>query len=190
MLTGCSVQPNKNTNACQILYQHRAWYNSLARAEKKYQIPKYTTLAIIAEESNFVANAKPRYRYFLGFIPTGRISSAEGYSQALNSTWKDYQRSTGRYRATRRNFDDATDFIGWYLNKAMSNLHIESNDTYSLYLAYHEGIYGYKRKYPSFGPNLNKVAVRVDNRKIKYEKDASQCQKNLAFWHWLYFWDH
>ncbi|MAJ81983.1 MAG: transglycosylase [Legionellales bacterium] len=190
MLSGCSIQPNKNSNACYVLTHHQSWYNSLSRSEKKYNIPKYTTLAIIAEESNFISNAKPRYKYFLGLFPYQRISTAEGYSQALNATWKDYQRSTGRKKAVRQNFDDASDFIGWYLNKASKNLSISKNDTKSLYLAYHEGINGYKKKNPNFGPNLNRVATRVKNRNYKYIREAAHCQNKLTFWQWLYFWDY
>ena len=35
--------------------------------------------------------------FFLGIIPTGRISSAYGYAQALNGTWDWYKK---RYRQT------------------------------------------------------------------------------------------
>ena len=34
-------------------------------------------------------------KYILGVIPTGRQSSAFGYSQALDGTWKEYRRLQG-----------------------------------------------------------------------------------------------
>jgi hypothetical protein len=37
----------------------------------------------------------PPHVYRLGIIPMGRMSSAYGYSQALDGTWAEYQRETG-----------------------------------------------------------------------------------------------
>ena len=50
-------------------------------------------LAFIKTESNFRPTARTQRKYFLGLIPSGRISSAYGYSQALDGTWKEYKKA-------------------------------------------------------------------------------------------------
>ena len=45
-------------------------------------------------ESNFRPTARTQRKYVFGLIPSGRISSAYGYSQALDGTWKEYKKST------------------------------------------------------------------------------------------------
>ena len=51
-------------------------------------------LAFIKTESNFRPTARTQRKYVFGLIPPGRISSAYGYSQALDGTWKEYKKST------------------------------------------------------------------------------------------------
>ena len=41
-------------------------------------------MAIIKQESSFIADAKPDRRKLLGFIPWKRKSSARGYAQAID----------------------------------------------------------------------------------------------------------
>ena len=50
-------------------------------------------LAFIKTESNFRPTARTQRKYFLGLIPSGRVSSAYGYSQALDGTWKEYKKA-------------------------------------------------------------------------------------------------
>ena len=45
-------------------------------------------------------------------------SSAYGYAQALEGTWDDYRKDTGRRGADRDDFADSSDFIGWYMHGA------------------------------------------------------------------------
>ena len=44
--------------------------------------------------------------------------SAYGFSQAKTPSWQDYQRETGNGWADRDDFDDAIDFMQWYINKS------------------------------------------------------------------------
>ena len=61
-------------------------------------------MATIYTESSFRHNAKPPRKWYLGFIPGKRASSAYGYSQALDGTWDRYQKETGRWGASRTDF--------------------------------------------------------------------------------------
>ena len=75
-------------------------------------------------------------KYILGVIPTGRQSSAFGYSQALDGTGK-ISPVTGRFGARRDGIYDALiSSVGiWQLQIKRISL----NDTRNQYLAYHEG---------------------------------------------------
>ncbi|MDE4942722.1 hypothetical protein NAI62_10715, partial [Francisella tularensis subsp. holarctica] len=59
-------------------------------------------------------------------------------------TWYQYKKHTKQSFVSRSNFADATDFIVWYLNDIHNKTGISKTDTYNLYLAYNEGIGGYK----------------------------------------------
>ena len=73
-------------------------------------------------------------------LPGPRPASAKGYSQAIDGTWDQYKRSTGRFAADRtHDFGDAADFVGWYIDQSASKSQIKKTDAYNLYLAYHEG---------------------------------------------------
>jgi len=74
-------------------------------------------MAVIYYESSFQNRAKTPMRYFLGIIPLGRESSAFGYAQALDGTWTDYKKATGRSIARRSSIRDSADFMGWYMTK-------------------------------------------------------------------------
>ena len=81
----------------------------------------------------------PRTSSRLGIIPMGRQSSAYGYSQALDGTWEEYQKDQRRRGAKRDRIDDATDFMGWYMDETYERLGIPMSDARNQYLAYHEG---------------------------------------------------
>ncbi|MBK0401294.1 lytic transglycosylase, partial [Limibaculum sp. M0105] len=56
-----------------------------------------------------------------------------------------YRKDTGRSGADRDDFDDAADFVGWYMAKSRSSNGLDMNDAFNHYLAYHEGHTGYRR---------------------------------------------
>jgi len=134
-------------------------------------------MAIINQESGFRAHAKPKKRY-LGFIPWGHVTSAYGYSQALKGTWEYYEKDTGQM-GRRDNFNDATNFIGWYAHQAQKIAHIRPTDSYHLYLAYHEGIHNYLKHSYRHKKWLIKVARHVKHQADHYRNQLYHCEKEL-----------
>ena len=131
-------------------------------------------LAIMRQESGFDANAKPRRKRFLG-IPLKRPSSAFGYPQALDGTWKLYRKRSGNFIAQRDRFKDAIDFIGWYVAQTRRQLKVSPRDGYRNYLAYHEGWRGYARGTHKRKKWLLSVAKRVDKQAGRYRAQLSRC---------------
>jgi hypothetical protein len=142
-------------------------------------------MAIMHQESRFVAKAKPPRTKLLGFIPWLRPSSAYGYSQAKDSTWDWYQSASGNYGADRDDFDDAIDFIAWYNHTSVKRCGIRSDDTYHLYLAYHEGHGGFNRRSFKSKPWLKRVAQKVSARSSRYASQLAACEEELKkpWWH-------
>lgn len=149
LLAGCATVPRETRNACAIFEQRDGLFNNWQRAanhaERQYGVPVPILMATIYTESGFRSNARPPRRKLLGFIPWKRISTAYGYSQALDGTWAEYKRATGSWTASRTNFSDAVHFVAWYHNKNSRKNGISRNDAYSLYLAYYLGDAGYAR---------------------------------------------
>ena len=142
-----------------------------------------TVMAIIRQESSFDSNAAPDREKILGFIPWKRPTTAKGYSQAVEGTWEQYQKETGQNRANRTNFDNSVDFIGWYLSKAPS-ARIRSYEVDKLYLAYHEGYGGYKRRSYKDKDWLLDVAKKVKYNAVRYERQIKNCplKESKSFW--------
>lgn len=170
-----SSPPIQQDNACSILEQRSGWLNSLQKAEATWGAPVHVQMAIIWKESNFRARAKTRKVYFLGSIPRGRVSSAFGYSQALDGTWEEYQDRTNSRGARRSNFRDSTDFIGWYMQGSNQRVGIAMDDAYNQYLAYHEGRAGFSRGTYRQKDWLVNVAQQVRSRAAQYEDQLQYC---------------
>ena len=113
----------------------------------------------------------------LGVIPIGRQSSAYGYAQALDGTWKEYKQEAGRIGARRNKFRDAVDFMGWYMNASTRRLGIPSTDARNQYLAYHDGRTGYARGSYRAKPWLMRIAGEVDARSNMYRSQLISCGK-------------
>ena len=116
LLPACTATPPKNTqNICSIFLEKDDWYIQAKDAYEKWGIPINVTMAIMHQESRFVADAQPPRPWLLGIIPWFRSSSAYGYAQAKDGTWDDYlKNSQSIWSADRDEFADACDFIGWY----------------------------------------------------------------------------
>ncbi len=187
-LTACATTPPSNLdNLCDIFYEKNGWYEQAKRTEKRWGTPIHVKMAIMRHESAFRHDAKPPRYYFLGFIPWGYISSAEGYPQALDGTWKHYLNESGRRGASRGDFDDSLDFIGWYLNKSKSQIGLSPGDAYSHYLAYHEGQNGFKRGTWKAKPSIQRYAQRVAATASRYQSQLSECRtglENPGRWWW------
>ena len=163
-------------NACELLSHKSSWRRAVNATEKKWGVSPALQLAFIKTESNFRARAKTPRKFFLGIIPTGRISSAYGYAQALNGTWDWYKKDTGNRGASRTDFSDSSDFIGWYVSQTNKKLKIPKSDVYRQYLAYHQGHAGFKSgRYKSSQAIMN-VAQRTSNTATRFEKQLKSCK--------------
>jgi hypothetical protein len=180
--------PDNPDNACDIFKEKRSWYLSSFDIEKKYGVPMQVQLAIIRQESSYVHDAKTPRKTFLGIPLWWRQSTAYGYVQALDGTWRDFQNATGDRSARRDNYDDSVKFLGWYNNISFNRLKIRKNDAYNLYLAYHEGHGGWKRKTYLKKKWLMKVAKKVQRNSLIYGKQLSRCRKSLKS-SWWAFWE-
>jgi hypothetical protein len=185
ILLGCATVPPQNTNnICSIFQQYPKWYWNAQDAEAKWGVPMSVSLAIMYQESSYQANNKPPRTKVLGFIPWARPSSAYGYCQATDDTWRAYKKAIHSKSANRNDFDDAINFIGWYATEAKRRASIQKGDAYNLYLAYHEGIGGYLKKTYLKKPWLINVAKAVDNRAWTYHKQLLKCKDSLPKKHW------
>ncbi|ARN75451.1 transglycosylase SLT domain-containing protein [Oceanicoccus sagamiensis] len=188
LTTGCTVSPPKNQdNLCEIFREKDDWYDAAADARDNWNSPIPVMMAIMHQESRFKQKAKPPRTKILGFIPGPRPSSAYGYSQAKDGTWDWYMRSSGNYGADRDDFDDAIDFVGWYNHTSRKKSYIKPNDTYNLYLAYHEGHGGFNRRTFKKKPWLTKVAKKVSARSRRYASQLAKCEEELKG-PWWQFW--
>lgn len=174
---GCASRvPRNKSNACSLLSEKEEWKTPLKKASRKWGIPKHTILSIIYHESKFVPDAKPPRKSFLGISLIGRrISSAYGYPQALDGTWEEYKRRTGNSYARRTDFSDSVDFIGWYLNRSVKQLGISRRNAYQLYLAYHQGSAGYRRRSYLRKPAIMSYARKVQKTAVTYKYQIRSC---------------
>ncbi|WP_298775343.1 hypothetical protein [uncultured Shewanella sp.] len=188
-LTACASSPPKNAeNICAIFKENRGWYDAAKNTREKWGVPVHVPIAIMYQESSFKHNAAPPMEYFLGFIPIGRVSSAYGYAQAKTMTWDDYVRETGNSWSSRSDFDDAMDFMGWFIYKTQKINGVSKWDAKKQYLNYHEGWGGYKRQTYRSKAWLMKVSNKVDARAKRYAKQYRGCQKDLdSSWLWRLF---
>ena len=180
VLSSClSSQPQNITNVCEIFAERRNWYQAAHDSEERWRIPIAVNMAFIYQESSFRARAKPERNRFLWVLPGPRQSSAFGYAQALDSTWNDYESTSGNSRASRSNFADAIDFVAWYnANSSLTN-NIASSDARNLYFAYHEGNGGYQRRTHLDKPWLIDVANRVQENSEMFSRQLSSCRRDL-----------
>lgn len=181
-LSGClgtQHAPRYPDNICEIFRENRAWYRSAHASYRRWGIPIPVTMAIMHQESKFEAKTKPPRTTCLCIFPGPRLSTAYGYSQALDETWDKYKRSAGNRGADRDDFSDAVDFIGWYCNISHTKCSIAKHDAYNLYLAYHEGHGGFHRKTYRKKAWLRQVAAKVGSRARIYEKQLASCQREF-----------
>ena len=181
LLASCATAPPRNINdACAIFAEYGDWLPEARAASRRWNVPLPVLLAIMRQESAFQADAQPPRRWYLGFIPGPRPSSAYGYSQALDGTWERYVATTGNRGADRDEFGDAVDFIGWYVNETAQRNHIAKSDAYNQYLAYHEGQEGFARGTYRQKPWLMQRARQVRQQAVRYRAQLNRCESRLA----------
>jgi hypothetical protein len=180
LAAGCATSPPSNPNdICSIFREKKGWYGEARTASEKWNSPIASMMAVMHQESRFVQDARPPRTKILGFIPGPRPSDAYGYPQALESTWRSYQRSSFNYGADRDDFGDAIDFIGWYNNTSERQCRIQPNDTYHLYLAYHEGHGGFNRRSFRNKGWLQGVSHKVSAQAQRYQQQLNSCESSL-----------
>ncbi|RCL45009.1 MAG: hypothetical protein DBW90_05290 [Halieaceae bacterium] len=189
IISGCVTSPPEQVgNVCDIFREKSGWYGDAKDARARWGVPISVSMAFMYQESRFVATAKPPRKKIFGVIPGPRPSDSYGYSQAKESTWDWYQRSTGNYGADRDDFGDAIDFIGWYNDVSNKELGISKQDAFRLYLAYHEGHGGYRKQSYRSKDWLIDVARKVDRQAQRYNSQLQQCAEELEPRGWLDWW--
>jgi hypothetical protein len=180
LVAGCGSgnfsAPRDLEDACSIVSERPKYLRAMQRSERRWGVPVAVQMATIYQESKFIGNARTPHKFVLGVIPMGRLSSAYGYSQALDSTWEQYRASTGRRGARRDDIEDATDFMGWYMDQSARRLGIPKTDAQAQYLAYHEGFDGYARGSYRGKSWLQRVAGQVGSRSQIYAAQLSSCR--------------
>lgn len=176
----CTSNQQINTaNSCIIFDEKRNWYKATKKSYDKWGTPIALQLAIINQESAFSQFAKPKRKKILGIFPGSRPSTAFGYAQVTNPTWEWYKTKTQNNNASRANFSDVTDFIGWYTTQSKNIVGISKNDFYNQYLAYHEGQGGWKKESYLDKLWLIEVAKTVERNAKTYNNQLKDCESSL-----------
>ncbi len=179
LMNGCASPPTRPDNICDIFTEKRSWYKAARSSSKRWGGPVTVPMAIIHQESGYRHDAKPPMRYFLWIIPYGRASSAYGYAQVKTPTWLEYKNDAGSMFSDRDDFEDAIDFVFWYMDKSQRRNGVSKWDAYNQYLNYHEGHGGYARGSYKNKTWLQRVARRVEHRSKIYSAQYSSCKKQL-----------
>ena len=174
---GYDSAPRNLNDACSILRQRPTYERAFKATQRKWGVPINVQMAFIYQESKFKSDARTPYKYVLGVLPMGRQSSAYGYAQALDATWKQYQKETRSRSAKRNNIRDASDFIGWYMTETRNRNGIALTNARHQYLAYHEGHTGYSRGTWRRKSWLVRVSQEVENRSQMYRAQLRNCRK-------------
>ncbi len=166
--------PTRQDDICAIFDQRPHWREPIYASARKWGAPVPVQMAIIWRESSFRSNVRPQAKSVIG-ISTGPISSAYGFAQAIDGTWDWYQQDTGNNRADRTRWEDATDFVGWYMAKSYLSNGIGMHDAFNQYLAYHEGHNGHRKGSYRAKPWLTDVAAQVAAQAARYRGQLRLC---------------
>ena len=175
-LGGCAtVPPRSSHDICQVFEQHPGWYRDARAAQKRWGTPVNVLMAFVQRESGFRRKARPDRPRFL-FIPLPRRSSAYGYAQAQDPVWQEYRKANGGWFKSRKDMDDSLDFLGWYTDRIHRELGISKWNPMQLYIAYHEGIGGYRRGQWRNDHHLLATAAEVEQRARAYGAQLKECR--------------
>src|SRR5436190_471638 len=86
LLTSCATipPPDNPNNIRSIFRQYPEWKCATECVERQWKVPVSVQMAIVRQESDFVADAKPPRKKLLGLIPLNRPTTAYGYCQAID----------------------------------------------------------------------------------------------------------
>jgi hypothetical protein len=189
-IAGCASQPPSDPDdICSIFAEKDKWYKKARKSYNRWGTPIPVLMAFTHQESRYQAKAKPPRRKLLWVIPWFRPASAFGFAQAIDETWSQYKKSTGRWGADRNDFEDAMDFVGWYNDQSYRKNGIAKTDAENLYLAYHEGHGGYQKGSYRKKKWLISVAAEVASRSATYGTQLQSCEKKLRrnWFFWPFF---
>ncbi len=172
--------PSALNDICAIFEERPHWREAVVASALRWGAPVEVQMAIMWHESRFRAEARPPKRYAFGVIPAGRMSSAYGYPQAIDGTWDWYRRETGNRGADRDDFEDAADFVGWYMAKTEELNGVQMHDAFSHYLNYHEGHTGFRRGGWQNKTWLRRVATGVADQAVRYRGQLGRCGGTYA----------
>ena len=175
-LAACASSPPRDSaSLCAVFAEKPRWHRAVVRASDRWDVPAPLIMAFLYKESAYRSNARPARAKVLGFIPWRRPSSAFGYAQATNGTWRTYQRDRGRRFAQRDRFSDAVDFVGWYHDQSHRRLGVAKRDARALYLAYYLGWSGYR----SAGnrAEAQRLADRVATLSATFTRQFAGCRR-------------
>ena len=176
LLEACANAPPANPDdVCAMFDERPGWREATDSAVERWQVNAGTILAFMHQESRFRPTARPGWQRLAGVVPVGRRSTAYGYGQVKDGTWDDYRERNDRPRARRDRFSDVADFVGWYGDVIHRVTGIDKSDAFHLYLAYHEGPNGYRRRTFDAKPWLLGVARKVDDRAGRYAAQYATC---------------
>ena len=167
--------PESVDNICTIFAERPEWRATVEASALRWGAPVDVQMAILWQESGFRPKARAPKRYLAGFVPWGRASSAYGYAQAIDGTWDWYRQETGNRGARRSDFEDAADFVGWYMAKTLVLNNVPMRDAYHQYLNYHEGHTGYRRGDWQNKDWLKAAANRVASQAALYRMQLASC---------------
>ncbi len=144
--------------------QNKDWFKASKRVANKWGAPISVQLSVIRHESTFNPDA------------AAKTSTAYGYAQALNGTFGEYKKETNNSTALRSSYYDSVDFIGWYFSKSTSALKHSAYDAETFYLAYHDGIGGFKKGTYKKKDWLVKKAKKVQELSNTYRLQINKCK--------------
>ncbi|MEM8699783.1 MAG: hypothetical protein AAGF44_11455, partial [Pseudomonadota bacterium] len=93
----------------------------------------------------------------------------------IDGTWDWYRRDSGNSGADRNDFEDAADFVGWYMAKTQRSNGVGMFDAFNQYLNYHEGHAGYRRGSWRNKGWLQRAARQVAEQAARYRGQLSRC---------------
>jgi hypothetical protein len=186
LLGACATAPPVHPgDLCAIFQEKSGWYKAARASQTRWGTSIPVMMSTMYQESRFVSDARPPRRYYLGFIPGGRLSDAYGYPQAKDAAWDNYVSKAGRFGSDRDDFADAIDFIGWYFHGSYQIDGIERDDAYNLYLSYHQGQQAFARHAPvqkSWAATAQQVATRSRQYAQQLKTCVDALEKDASSW--------
>ncbi len=116
---GFIASPRNLDDACSIVKQRPKYMKAFRATERKWGVPVHVQMATIYQESRFRRRRPHAVSLCAWRDPDGPPDRAP---MAIGRRWTapgiEYRADTGRARcASATKIDDATDFMGWYMNQ-------------------------------------------------------------------------